>query len=233
MFRGLNLSFVVFTATLVMHGSAEIEQPLLRGLHGRELAASSKSLSCIANDEVCDPTSNSCCQGPGLMTCRMRESVQNSGKKVHRCGQEFPHQLLKDPTCTVEGHACDPGHQSATGGCCDVDASRPLVCLAAKEDSRISATASATSTKDKKAPRYICSVDDSKLKVRSKPEHCTAEGESCNPDLNSCCQKGTFGSSKGRQAPVTCQLGVVSPSVQAWPNGHGMAYICASEKQEP
>ena len=59
---------------------------------------------CVDLGSSCTPTANRCCQGPGLMTCRLRPSTVAGGVGMaYQCGEEFPQQKLPDPSCTPEG----------------------------------------------------------------------------------------------------------------------------------
>lgn len=179
---------------------------------------------CVPADQECNPTANHCCQGPGLMTCRLRESALVDAGESYSCGPEFPQQLLADPECVVEGRVCDPG-ASATRSCCNSDSdAAPLSCLPALKSLPKTISAGVT------LGTHVCRAKAPKPEPSA--EACTPEGHGCNPNANPCCQPdSTSAMLKGSLRPMTCQL--LALSVQAWPNSHGSAYICAQDSPSP
>eukprot|EP00931_Biecheleriopsis_adriatica_P109264 TRINITY_DN8353_c0_g1_i5.p1 TRINITY_DN8353_c0_g1~~TRINITY_DN8353_c0_g1_i5.p1 ORF type:complete len:194 (+),score=33.72 TRINITY_DN8353_c0_g1_i5:91-672(+) len=183
-------------ASLIVAGAAE------NALRGTERTYG----ECVPEFKACNPVGNECCQGPRLMTCRMRandaDSDSGSNGMSYQCGAEFPNAIMKNPTCILQGQQCDPKGDS----CCNPDVSRSMTCQLHRAKA------------SEKEEMHICkpSVDD--LAVDSGS--CKLEGESCNPVSNKCCQD----SSLGEKGLRTCQMKFAT-SIGV----HGMAYVCASE----
>jgi hypothetical protein len=199
---------------------ASAEATSTAALAAEAYAAAQKEI-CVPADQECNPTANHCCQGPGLMTCRLRENALSGTAESYSCGPEFPQQLLADPGCVVEGRVCDPG-SLATSSCCNSDSdAAPLSCLPALKSLPKTISAGVT------LGTHVCRAKAPKPEPSA--EACTSEGHGCNPDANSCCQPdATSATLKGSLRPMTCQL--LALSVQAWPNSHGSAYICAQDQ---
>lgn len=155
---------------------------------------------CVHADDSCNPALDRCCQGPGLMTCRLRSNTKDAGMS-YRCGAEFAHELISLSKCIPEGELCEPEHSK----CCQVDSKMPMNCTMPK--------------KDKKGgkPQPKCMAMRSAVQLES----CVEEGSSCSPLENRCCQ----GQEKiATQALRTCQL-----KFSERPNVHSPAYVCAKE----
>merc|ERR550532_1672937 len=76
---------------------------------------------CVPVGGSCNPLKNICCQGPTLMSCRLRAFSSGIHGMAFMCGPEFPNAKPQIPTlhpCIVEGSSCDPVADS----CCQVDA---------------------------------------------------------------------------------------------------------------
>ncbi|CAE7647010.1 unnamed protein product [Symbiodinium sp. CCMP2456] len=149
---------------------------------------------CVDQGSSCSPTSNRCCQGPGLMTCRLRPSrVAGDEGMAYQCGEEFPEQKLPDPSCTPEGQEC-----TSDFSCCQVDrSSLHMTCQLEYGPKK----------------RRVCK---GKMENLGAETACVAEGSSCNPLENSCCQD-----QDGAKALRTCQLKFLEQ-----PGDHSMAYLC-------
>ncbi|CAE7594153.1 unnamed protein product [Symbiodinium pilosum] len=134
---------------------------------------------CVGQGSPCTPTSNRCCQGPGLMTCRLRPSTAAGDEGMaYQCGEEFPKQSLPDASCTPEGQEC-----TSDLTCCQVDkSSLTMTCQADNGPKK----------------RRVCKGKITNLGA----EACVSEGNSCNPLENSCCQEDLHGT----KALRTCQL---------------------------
>jgi len=140
----------------------------------------SPEMSCIARQGSCDPVKDRCCQGPGLMTCRLRPTLAKGDEGLaYACGEEFP---LEDPNskCAAEGQECRMDDQ-----CCQIDPTLKVTCQKVGT----------------KQVKQIC-----KAKLTNTGEAsaklCVSEGGSCNPLENACCQEGP----EGEKGLRTCQL---------------------------
>eukprot|EP00440_Ansanella_granifera_P065382 gb/GFBE01070909.1/.p1 GENE.gb/GFBE01070909.1/~~gb/GFBE01070909.1/.p1 ORF type:complete len:187 (+),score=45.01 gb/GFBE01070909.1/:1-561(+) len=167
--------------------------------------AALRGSQCIPVKSSCDPLANRCCQGPGLMTCRLRPNSEAGGKgkgMAYQCGEEFPHQMV-DLTCTPEGQECSDEEPA----CCQTDTSMPMTCAL---------HVSGESSPGEKIPRVCTRAEPKEQDEGIDQGGCTAEGESCDPMANGCCQEG--------DELRTCQLKFATK-----PGIHGMAYVCAKE----
>lgn len=125
-----------------------------------QLAVVRAQPQCIAAQGSCDPVTDRCCQGPGLMTCRLRPStraLEGDTGMAYVCGEEFPYE--KTAQCVAEGQDCN-----LSGHCCDVGTMKMTCQIAGLK-------------------RRMC-----KPEFKEQLASCVAEGDSCDPVRNSCCQ---------------------------------------------
>jgi len=162
---------------------------------------SSACSACVKDSVSCNPTANDCCQGPRLMTCRLRPISKEEGShgEAYTCGAEFPEQLLEEPSCTGEGELCSPGVES----CCQHSAKK----LSCQVDSEKTAL-------EKKAYTCMAAAEP----AQEETSTCISEGDSCSPGENRCCQGGALRNLR------TCRLKAFNVY-----NAHGMAFECAKE----
>ena len=133
---------------------------------------SPEAMSCIAPHGSCDPVKDRCCQGPGLMTCRLRPTLAKGDEgTAYVCGEEFPHELVNSK-CAAEGQECRTDDH-----CCQIDPTLQVSCQ-----------------KVRAAPGKTSRVCKAKLSNTGEAMAlCISEGGSCNPLENSCCQEGPQG----------------------------------------
>lgn len=134
----------------------------------------SPEMSCIARQGSCDPVKDRCCQGPGLMTCRLRTTLAKGDEGLaYACGEEFPLEDLNSK-CAAEGQECRMDDQ-----CCQVDPTLKVTC-------------------QKVGTKQVKQICKAKLTALTNGEAsaklCVSEGGSCNPLENACCQEGPEGS---------------------------------------
>ena len=145
---------------------ARIIALLFLALANGEPGLRGESTSCIPSEGSCDPVSDRCCQGPGLMTCRLRPSSAKGDVGVaYVCGAEFPEEPATK--CAAEGQECHTDDH-----CCNIDPTLKVTCQR-------------SGLKQK-----LC-----KAKKQLATESCVADGEGCNPLENGCCQEGPHGTS--------------------------------------
>ena len=76
---------LLFVSMLAVHAN-------LRGT--QEFPAPDSGSTCVAPQGSCDPVQDRCCQGPGLMTCRLRPTmVKGDEGTAYVCGKEFPEEV--------------------------------------------------------------------------------------------------------------------------------------------
>eukprot|EP00437_Effrenium_voratum_P018412 CAMPEP_0181454980 /NCGR_PEP_ID=MMETSP1110-20121109/30521_1 /TAXON_ID=174948 /ORGANISM="Symbiodinium sp., Strain CCMP421" /LENGTH=173 /DNA_ID=CAMNT_0023579349 /DNA_START=59 /DNA_END=580 /DNA_ORIENTATION=- len=154
------------------------------------LASANLRGKCVPAETSCDPRADQCCQGPGLMTCRLRSNGPDDTGVAYKCGAEFPDQMVQEK-CIPEGEVC--GDKAP---CCQLDAKMPMSCK--------------PKTKTGGKPGLVCTMQK-EIQVEAA---CKLEGESCDPLLNTCCQD------TGDKALRSCQLkfskrpGVHSPAYE-------------------
>eukprot|EP00913_Durusdinium_trenchii_P027671 g25951.t1 len=89
------------------------------------MASATPRLSpCVPAEGSCNPSLDRCCQGPGLMTCRLRSNTKDAGMS-YKCGAEFTHQAVSQPKCIPEGDFCDTDSRT----CCQLEDKMPLKCI--------------------------------------------------------------------------------------------------------
>ncbi|CAK9065287.1 unnamed protein product [Durusdinium trenchii] len=167
------------------------------------MASATPRLSpCVPAEGSCNPSLDRCCQGPGLMTCRLRSNTKDAGMS-YKCGAEFTHQAVSQPKCIPEGDFCDTDSRT----CCQLEDKMPLKCIKPEHEK-------ADSTGE---VRPKCLAEAETFSV----EACVEEGSSCSPLQNRCCQgqERSF-----QQALRTCQL-----RFSVRPGVHSPAYICSKE----
>ena len=159
----------VATATAAAMSRVCIALSLLIALVKGNLRGAEPGPKCVGKDSTCNPTANSCCQGPGLMTCRLRPSdIAGDEGMAYKCDEEFPKQSLPDPSCTPEGQEC-----SSDLSCCNpFDAFDRSISMTCQPD-------------DGPKKRRICKKNVENLGAEAA---CVLEGNSCNPLENKCCQ---------------------------------------------
>ncbi|CAL1134056.1 unnamed protein product [Cladocopium goreaui] len=182
---------LLFVSMLAVHAN-------LRGTQDFPAPDSSGSM-CVAPQGSCGPVQDRCCQGPGLMTCRLRPTmVKGDEGTAYVCGKEFPEEV--NPKCAAEGEECGTDDH-----CCEIDPTLQVGCQKVSVGTKV---------------KHVC-----KAKLNNAGESmeglCVAEGSSCNPLENRCCQEGP----QGDKALRTCQLKFFDK-----PGQHGMAYSCAKEQ---
>lgn len=150
-------SVMALFGLLLIFAAVASGEPGLRG----------EATSCIPSQGSCNPVTDRCCQGPGLMTCRLRPSTAKGDVgPAYACGEEFPKET--NTKCAAEGQEC-----STDDHCCNIDPTLKVSC------------------KRFGLKRKVCTAKKNELTV----ERCLAEGESCNPLVNGCCQEGPQGAS--------------------------------------
>lgn len=163
---------------------------------------------CIKAEVSCDPSANHCCQGPGLMTCRLRPNgPEGYDGEAYKCGPEFLNETVKNPHCIPEGSSCAP--DDATSSCCQKDREKKLTC-----QPRVSSNGLQMKT-------FACMAVAPMLEPSAaQVMPCIPEGKSCDPVENKCCQPG--GALRGLHE---CQLKVWSNS-----RSRGTGYLCAKAR---
>eukprot|EP00438_Fugacium_kawagutii_P000812 Skav235097 [mRNA] locus=scaffold711:115368:116047:- [translate_table: standard] len=123
-------------------------------------------MSCVAPQGSCDPVKDRCCQGPGLMTCRLRPTLAKGDEgTAYVCGKEFPEEHVSK--CSAEGQEC-----RTDAHCCQIDSTLQVSC-------------------QKAGATKVCKAK--MMNTGEASQLCIAEGRGCNPLENGCCQEGPNG----------------------------------------